>query len=96
MIELSNIIYESKEIISFYLCCTPNMYKKETELAKLNPEYPKSLYVRIVNNEDSYEQWLKMPRKLLKKKQIENDYQIYINALVNEYGYSLKEYQKAI
>lgn len=94
MIELSNIIYESKKIISFYLC-SPYMYKKETGLAKLNPEHPKSLYIRIVDDEDSYEQWLEMPRKLLKKRQMENDYQIYINALVNEYGYSLNEYPKS-
>lgn len=90
MIELGNIIYESKKITSFYLC-TPYMYKKETGLAKLNPEHP----IRIVDNEGSYEQWLEMPRKLLKKRQMENDYQIYINALVNEYGYSLEEYPKS-
>lgn len=94
MIELSNIIYESKKIISFYLC-TPYMYKKETGLAKLNPEHPKSLYIRIVDNEYNYEQWLEMPRKLLKKRQMENDYQVYINALVNEYTYSLGRHPKS-
>lgn len=94
MIELSNIIYESEKIIRFYLC-SPYMYKKETGLAKLKPEHSKSLYIRIVRDDGRHISWIEMPRKLLKKRQMKNDYQIYFDTLVNEYGYSLSEYPKS-
>lgn len=94
MIELSNIIYENKKIIRFYLYSS-SMYEKEFNLSNRKNKHPKSLYIRVVDDKNSYDQWIELPHKLLKKRQIENDYQIYINALVNEYGYSLNEYQKS-
>lgn len=94
MIELSNIIYENKKIIRFYLYSS-SMYEKELNLSNRENKHPKSLYIRIMDDKNSYEQWIELPYKLLKKRQIENDYQIYINALVNEYGYSLNEHPKS-
>ena len=94
MIELSNIICESKKIIRFYLYSS-SMYEKELNVSNRKNKHPKSLYIRIVDDKNSYEQLVELPHKLLKKRQTENDYQIYINALINEYGYSLNEYPKS-
>ena len=94
MIELSNIIYENKKVVRFYLC-SPYIYEREFNLSNLEPKRPKSLYIKIVGDEGSHEQWIEMPRKLLKKRQMKNDYQIYFDTLVNEYGYSLNEYPKS-
>lgn len=94
MIELGNIIYENEKVVRFYLCssCT---YKNEFGLSNLKPEHPKSLYIKIVSDEGRHTSWREMPRKLLKKRQIKNDYQFYFETLVNEYGYSLNEYPQS-
>lgn len=94
MIELANIIYENEKVVRFYLCSS-YIYKNEFRPTNLKTEHPKSLYIKIVSDEGSHEQWIEMPHKLLKKNQIKNDYQIYFDTLVNEYGYSLNEYPKS-
>lgn len=94
MIELANVIYENEKVVRFYLC-SPYMYQNEFRLANLKPERPKSLYIKIVSDEGRHTSWIEMPNKLIKKRQTKNDYQIYFDTLVNEYGYSLSEYPKS-
>lgn len=94
MIELGNIIYKYKKAIRFYLC-SPYIYQKDFKLSNEKPKRPKSLYIKIVSDDGQHTSWIEMPHKLTKKRQIENDYQIYFATLVNEYGYSLSEHQKS-
>lgn len=94
MIELGNIIYENEKVVRFYLCSS-YIYKNEFGPANLKPEHPESLYIKIVRDDGRHISWIEMPRKLLKKRQMKNDYQIYFDSLVNEYGYSLSEYPKS-
>lgn len=94
MIELGNIIYENEKVVRFYLC-SPYVYQNEFKIANLKPERPKSLYIKIVRDDGQYISWIEMPRKLLKKRQMKNDYQIYFDTLVNEYRYSLNEYPQS-
>ena len=93
MIELSNIIYENEKVVRFYLC-SPYVYQNEL-IVNLKPERPKSLYIKIVRDNGRHISWIEMPHKLLKQRQMKNDYQIYFGTLVNEYGYSLSEYPKS-
>lgn len=94
MIELGNIIYENKKVVRFYLC-SPYIYQKDFKLSNEEPKRPKSLYIKIVSDDRQHTSWIEMPHKLTKKRQIENDYQIYFATLVNEYGYSLSEYPQS-
>ena len=96
MIELGNIIYKDKNVVRFCLCSSSFYYRKfKSDFTNGGIEHPKSLYIKIVGDEGSHEQWIEMPHKLLKKNQIKNDYQIYFDTLVNEYGYSLNEHPKS-
>lgn len=94
MIELSNIIYENEKVVRFYLC-SPYIYEKEFKLSNREPKRQKSLYIKIMSDDGRHISWIEMPRKLLKQRQMKNDYQIYFDTLVNEYGYSLSEYPKS-
>lgn len=94
MIELGNIIYKYEKVVRFYLC-SPYIYEREFNLSNLEPKHPKSLYIKIVSDEGRHTSWREMPHKLLKKRQIKNDYQFYFHTLVNEYGYSLNEYPQS-
>lgn len=94
MIELGNIIYKYEKVVRFYLC-SPYVYQNEFKITNLEPEHPKSLYIKIVRDDGRHISWIEMPRKFLKKRQMKNDYRIYFDTLVNEYGYSLNEYPKS-
>lgn len=94
MIELSNIIYKDKKVVRF---CSSEVYQSEFHSRFRNDgfEHNKSLYIKIVRRDGDHVSWIEMPRKLFKKKQIENDYQIYFDNIVNEYGFGLNEYPKS-
>lgn len=94
MIELANIIYKNEKVVRFYLCSS-YIYENEFRPTNLKPEHPKSLYIKIVSDEGRHILWVEMPSKLTKKRQIKNDFQIYFDTLVIEYGYLLSEYPKS-
>lgn len=97
MIELSNIIYKDKKVASFYICSS-NIYEKEFYFNIRNDNFnrDKSLFLKVVKDGGNHISWIEMPRKLFKKKQIKNDYQIYFDSIANEYSFILNKCPKIL
>lgn len=95
MIELGNIIYKHEKVVRFYLVGF-DAYTREfgLQLSDIDKE-KNNLYIKVISDDGASVDWIGMRKKFFKKAQFENDYKIYFNTLVNEYGYALNKYPKS-
>lgn len=96
MIELGNIIYKYEKVVRFYLVGFDSYMREFGSHFDVNTDKDKNnLYIKVVSGEGACVDWIGMKKKFFKKSQVENDYKIYFETLVNEYGYSLNEYPQS-
>lgn len=95
MAELGNILYNHEKVVSFYLVGFDSYIKEfGLQLSAIDKE-KNNLYIKVVSDDGASVDWIGMRKKFFKKAQFENDYKIYFNTLVNQYGYSLDNYPKS-